>query len=86
MAQNNEEIINDLNDLIETCKDGEKGFWAGRVTRVGEDGDPHLQNHFEPLRPAAGWLCWLSSCKIEVLRRGEPAPNPARLGDFPARS
>jgi uncharacterized protein (TIGR02284 family) len=73
MAQNNEEIINDLNDLIETCKDGEKGFRAA-ATRVGEDGDPHLRtilNLYAQQR--AGFAAELQN---EVLRRGgEPAES-----------
>jgi len=73
MAQNNEDVIGYLNDLIETCKDGEKGFRAAAV-RVGEDGEPELRtvlNLFAQQR--AGFAAELQN---EVLRRGgEPAES-----------
>ena len=39
---NNDEIISTLNDLIETCKDGEEGF----RTCAGDVGDPTLKSFF----------------------------------------
>jgi uncharacterized protein (TIGR02284 family) len=38
----NDEIISTLNDLIETCKDGEEGF----RTCAGDAGDPSLKSFF----------------------------------------
>jgi uncharacterized protein (TIGR02284 family) len=73
MAQNNEEVIGYLNDLIETCKDGEKGFRAA-ATRLGKDGEPELRtvlNLYAQQR--AGFTAELQN---EILRRGgEPAES-----------
>jgi len=73
MAQNNAEVIGHLNDLIETCKDGEKGFRAAAI-RVGEDDEPQLRtvlNLYAQQR--AGFVAELQN---EILHRGgEPVES-----------
>jgi len=45
MAEKNEDVIGYLNDLIETCKDGEQGFRTA-AEEVGEEGDAELRTLF----------------------------------------
>jgi conserved hypothetical protein len=42
MAEKNDEVISVLNDLIETCKDGEQGFRTA-AEGVGKTGDAELR-------------------------------------------
>jgi len=72
MAQNNE-VIGYLNDLIETCKDGEKGFREA-ATSVKQDHQLQLQtllNLYSQQRAR-----FAAELQNEVLRRGgEPAES-----------
>jgi uncharacterized protein (TIGR02284 family) len=45
MAEKNDEVISVLNDLIETCKDGEQGFRTA-AEGVGKAGDAELRTLF----------------------------------------
>ena len=73
MAQNNEEVIGYLNDLIETCKDGEKGFRAA-ATRVGKDGEPLLRTALNLYAQQRAEFA--AELENEVLRRGgEPVKS-----------
>jgi uncharacterized protein (TIGR02284 family) len=69
----NEEMIGYLNDLIETCKDGELGF-RNAAQSVGEEGDAELRtllNAFAQQRAR-----FAAELQNEVLRRGgEPAKD-----------
>ena len=73
MSEINHEVIAHLNDLVETCKDEEKGF-RDAASRVGKDGDAELRtllNLFAQQRTEFG-----AELKNEVLRRGgEPAES-----------
>jgi uncharacterized protein (TIGR02284 family) len=73
MAQNNEDVIGYLNDLIETCNDGEKGFRAA-AARVGADGESELRtvlNLYAQQRAE-----FAAELQNEVLRRGgEPTKS-----------
>jgi uncharacterized protein (TIGR02284 family) len=73
MAQTNDEVIDCLNDLIETCKDGQKGFREAAV-RVGVDGEPELRTVLNVYaQQRAGFEAELQN---EVLRRGgKPAAS-----------
>jgi uncharacterized protein (TIGR02284 family) len=67
MAHNNDEVIGWLNDLIETCKDAEKGFRAA-AERVGEVGEPVLRTALNLYaQQRAGYAAELQN---EVLRIG----------------
>jgi uncharacterized protein (TIGR02284 family) len=73
VSHTNEEIIGYLNDLIETCKDGENGFRTA-AEHVGDEGETRLRtllNAFAQQRA----LC-AAELNNEVLRRGgEPAKS-----------
>ena len=45
MAERNDDAIDHLNDLIETCKDGEKGFRAA-AEAISDEGDTELRTLF----------------------------------------
>ncbi len=78
MAEKNENVINALNDLIETCKDAEQGFRTA-AERAGKDWDPEfrtLLNILAQQRARFG-----AELQNEVLRRGG---DPAKSGHVSA--
>src|SRR5437868_13072462 len=79
MAERNDEIIGYLNDLIETCKDGEQGFRAAAES-VGEEGDAELRTLFNTY--AQQWARFAAELQNEVLRRGG---DPAKAGHVSAK-
>jgi uncharacterized protein (TIGR02284 family) len=71
MAEQNDKVIGHLNDLIETCKDGEKGFRAA-AEAIPEEGDAELRTLFNMY--AQQRARFAAELQNEVLRRGgEPA-------------
>jgi uncharacterized protein (TIGR02284 family) len=73
MSQNNDEVIDCLNDLIETCRDGEKGFRIA-AHRVGEDHAAELRTVLDLY--AQQRVGFAAELQNEVLRRGgEPAES-----------
>jgi len=80
MAEKNEEVIGVLNDLIETCKDGEQGFRTAAES-VGKRREGELRTLFNALgQQRARFAAELNS---EVLRRGgDPATSGHVSGSF----
>ena len=78
MPQNNEEVIGYLNDLIETCEDGEKGF-RDAASRVGHDGETRLRTVLDLYAQQRAEFA--AELQNEVLRRGG---DPARSGHVSA--
>jgi uncharacterized protein (TIGR02284 family) len=78
MAHDNEDVIGYLNDLIETCKDGEKGF-RDAASRVGDDGEPQLRTVLNLY--AQQRALFVAELENEVLRRGG---KPAESGHVSA--
>jgi uncharacterized protein (TIGR02284 family) len=74
MASRNDEVIGNLNDLIETCKDGEQGFRAA-AEAIGEEGDDELRTLFNTY--AQQRARFAAELQNEVLRRGG---DPAEAG------
>jgi uncharacterized protein (TIGR02284 family) len=73
MTHDNDKVIGYLNDLIETCKDGEQGFRAAAES-VGQDGENELRtllNAYAQQRARFG-----AELQNEVLRHGgEPVAS-----------
>jgi uncharacterized protein (TIGR02284 family) len=74
MAEKNEDVINSLNDLIETCKDAEQGFRTA-AERAGKDWDPDFRTLLNVL--AQQRARFAAELQNEVLRRGG---DPAKSG------
>jgi uncharacterized protein (TIGR02284 family) len=74
MATRNDEVIGYLNDLIETCKDGEQGFRTA-AEAIGEEGDDELRTMFNTY--AQQRARFAAELQNEVLRRGG---DPAEAG------
>ena len=79
MAERNEEIIGYLNDLIETCKDGEQGFRAA-AEAISDEGDAELRTLFNTY--AQQRARFAAELQNEVLRRGG---DPAKAGHVSAK-
>ena len=79
MPERNDEIIGYLNDLIETCKDGEQGFRSAAES-VGEEGDAELRTLFNTY--AQQRARFSAELQNEVLRRGG---DPAKAGHVSAK-
>jgi uncharacterized protein (TIGR02284 family) len=78
MAEKNEEVISVLNDLIETCKDGEQGFRTA-AEGLGKEGDGELRTLFNAhAQQRARFAAELSN---EVLHKGG---DPAKSGHVSA--
>jgi uncharacterized protein (TIGR02284 family) len=73
-----EEVIGYLDDLIETCKDGEEGFRAA-AENVGEEGDAELRTLFNTY--AQQRARFAAELQNEVLHRGG---DPAKSGHVSA--
>jgi uncharacterized protein (TIGR02284 family) len=78
MADKNDEVIEYLNDLIETCKDGEQGFRKA-AEEVGEEGDAELRTLFNLY--AQQRARFAAELQEEVRRRGG---DPAKSGHVSA--
>jgi uncharacterized protein (TIGR02284 family) len=74
MAEKNEEVIGYLNDLIETCKDGEQGF-RNAAESISDEGDSELRTLFYLY--AQQRARFAAELQNEVLRRGG---DPAKAG------
>ena len=74
MAERNDDAIDHLNDLIETCKDGEKGFRAA-AEAISDEGDTELRTLFNLY--AQQRARFAAELQNEVLRRGG---DPAKAG------
>ena len=78
MAEKYREVIAALNDLIETCKDAERGF-RNAAESVRKDGDPELRTVLNAhAQQRARFAAVLQN---EVLRRGG---DPAQSGHVSA--
>jgi len=76
VSTKNDDVIDTLNDLIETCKDGEEGFQAA-ARRVGSDGDSDLRALLDIYAlQRAGFRAELQN---EVLRRGGEPENSGHV-------
>src|SRR6266550_7310539 len=78
MAERNDEVIDHLNDLIETCKDGEYGFRTA-VEAMANQGDAELRTLFNTY--AQQRARFAAELQNEVLRRGG---DPAKAGHVSA--
>src|SRR5258707_15182387 len=78
MAEKNEDVVNALNDLIETCKDAEQGFRTA-AERAGKDWDPEFRTLLNGL--AQQRARFAAELQNEVLRRGG---DPAKSGHVSA--
>lgn len=78
MSDRNDEIIGYLDDLIETCKDGEEGYRTAAES-VGEEGDTELQTLFNTY--AQQRARFAAELQNEVLNRGG---DPAKAGHVSA--
>jgi len=78
MAEHNTEVIGTLNDLIETCKDGEQGFRAA-AEAVGKDSDPEMRTLFNLY--AQQRARFAAELQNEVLHRGG---DPTKSGHVTA--
>jgi uncharacterized protein (TIGR02284 family) len=74
MAEKNTEVIDHLNDLVETCKDGEKGY-RDAAEAIAEEGDAELRTLFNTY--AQQRARFAAELQNEVLRRGG---DPAKSG------
>ena len=73
MAEKNAEVIAALNDLIETCKDAERGF-RNAADSVRKDGDPQLRTLLNA--HAQQRARFAAELQNEVLHRGgDPAKS-----------
>lgn len=73
MSHTNEEVVGFLNDLIETCKDGEQGFRTA-AENVGDEGETRLRTLLNAY--AQHRALFAAELNNEVLRRGgEPATS-----------
>jgi len=73
MAEKNTEVIAALNDLIETCKDAERGF-RNAADSVRKDGDPQLRTLLNA--HAQQRARFAAELQNEVLHRGgDPAKS-----------
>ena len=80
MTERNDDVIGHLNDLIETCRDGEKGFRAAAES-IGEEGDSELRTLFNTY--AQQRARFAAELQNEVLRRGgDPAKSGHVSGAF----
>ena len=78
MAEKNAEVIAALNDLIETCKDAERGF-RNAAESVRKDGDADLRTLLNA--HAQQRARFAAELQNEVLRRGG---DPAKAGHVSA--
>src|SRR5580704_8723357 len=78
MAEHNEEVITTLNDLIETCKDGEQGFRAA-AEAVGKEQETDLRTLFNLY--AQQRARFAAELQSEVLHRGG---DPTKSGHVSA--
>src|SRR5437868_10634979 len=78
MAERNDDAIDNLNDLIETCKDGEKGYRAA-AEAIEQKGDPELRTLFHLY--AQQRARFAAELQNEVLHRGG---DPAKAGHVSA--
>jgi uncharacterized protein (TIGR02284 family) len=78
MTERNEEVIGVLNDLIETCKDGEQGYRTA-AEGVGREGDAELRTLLNAY--AQQRARFAAELQNEVLRRGG---DPAKSGHVSA--
>ena len=74
MAEKNDEVISVINDLIETCKDGEQGFRSA-AEGVGKEGDAELRTLFNA--HAQQRARFAAELQNEVLHKGG---DPAKTG------
>ena len=75
MALHTDEIVSTLNNLIETCRDGEKGFKAA----AEHVGDPHLRILFTDYSRQRAQLA--EELQFEIRRLGaEPAESGSLAG------
>src|ERR1700676_1816202 len=73
MAEKNVEVIAALNDLIETCKDAERGF-RNAAESIQKDGDPELRTMLNA--HAQQRARFAAELQNEVLHRGgDPAKS-----------
>src|SRR5438105_230550 len=80
MAEKREEVITVLNDLIETCKDGEQGFRTA-AEGVGKEGDAELRTLFNAY--AQQRARFAAELQNEVLHRGgDPSKSGHVSGSF----
>ena len=75
MAVNRDELIESLNDLIQTCRDGENGF----QTAAGHAQDPELKKLFTQISQQRGQFA--TELQSEVLQLGG---TPSRFGSVSA--
>jgi uncharacterized protein (TIGR02284 family) len=78
MAEHNEEVISTLNDLIETCKDGEQGFRTA-AEAISADGESDLRTLFNLY--AQQRARFAAELQNEVLRLGG---DPTKSGHVSA--
>ena len=78
MTEKNEAVIAHLNDLIETCTDGEKGYRAA-AEAIASDADPDMRTLFNVY--AQQRARFAAELQNEVLRRGG---EPAKAGHVSA--
>src|SRR5579872_889686 len=76
MAEHNLEVIETLNDLIETCKDGEQGFRAA-AEAIGSEGDMELRTLFNLY--AQQRARFAAELQNEVRRQGGDPTNSGRV-------
>src|ERR1022692_2086841 len=80
MAEHNEEVISSLNDLIETCKDGEQGFRTA-AEAIGKEGETDLRTLFNLY--AQQRARFASELQSEVAHRGGDAAKSGSVsGSF----
>jgi uncharacterized protein (TIGR02284 family) len=78
MAEKNDEVISVINDLTETCKDGEQGFRSA-AEGVGKAGDGELRTLFNA--HAQQRARFAAELQNEVLHRGG---DPSKSGHVSA--
>jgi len=76
MAEHNTEVIGTLNDLIETCKDGEQGFRAA-AEAAGKEWDPEMRTLFNLY--AQQRARFAAELQNEVLHRGGDPTNSGHV-------
>ena len=76
MAERNEEVIGCLNDLIETCKDGEQGFRAA-AEAISPEEDSDLRTLFNLY--AQQRARFAAELQNEVLHRGGDPTNSGHV-------
>jgi uncharacterized protein (TIGR02284 family) len=76
MAEHNAEVIDTLNDLIETCKDGEQGFRTA-AEGIGKEGDSELRTLFNLY--AQQRARFAADLQNEVLHRGGDPTNSGHV-------